>query len=242
MISLPQVPAGQRDRFPTTRWSLIGDVRSGNPEALAELCRMYWYPLYCYARRSCGNRDDALDLTQGFFEMLTARESLNLASEERGRLRTFLLASMKNFAVGQYRRGQAEKRGGNAPVIALDGLEAEERYALEPCDHLSPDRAFDRAWAKQMLESALAELGNAYRSAGKGEVFEALRDHLLDGGTESYSAAAQAMNASPAAVRYAAFKLRERFRDLLREAIMETAANADEAREEEAYLRRILSE
>ena len=227
--------------FATTHWSVVlaaGGSSSPNVrEALERLCRAYWFPLYCYARRLRPATEDAKDLTQSFFEMLLTRQSLKLASADRGKLRTFLLTALKYFSIQQHRRGQAQKRGSGAALVEFDALDAEQRYATEPRDELSPEREFDRAWARQLLASVLTRLGDAYRTAGKGEVFAALQDQLTGGGTEDYAAAGITLGLSPAAVRYAAFKLRERYREMLREAIQQTVTNEAEAAEELAHLR-----
>ena len=219
-------------------WSAQGD----DPEALAELCKAYWFPLYCYARRLGRDRDDASDLTQGFFEMLLSQRSLKHVDADRGKLRAFLLTSLKNFAAGEHRRGEALKRGGGTPVIMIDALTAEQRFALEPRDELSPEKEFDRAWARNLLSSVLEKLGKAYQEAGKGELFAALQDHLSGGDTESYAAAAESLGLSQAAVRYAAFKLRERYRAMLREAIQDTVTSEEEAAEEMSHLRCLFSD
>ncbi len=230
-------PNSSPDAFPKTRWSIVWSAQDDDPVAMAELCKAYWFPLYCYARRISRDQDEAKDLTQGFFEMLLSQQSLKGVDAERGKLRAFLLTALKNFAAGQHRRDRAQKRGGGVPVIMIDALSAEQRYALEPRDELSPELEFDRAWARHLLGSVLARLGDAYRDAGKGEVFTALQDHLTGGDTESYEAAAGSLGLSPAAVRYAAFKLRERYRALLREAIQETVTTEEEAAEEMSHLR-----
>jgi RNA polymerase sigma factor (sigma-70 family) len=237
-------PASQHspEVFPKTRWSMVWSAQGDDPAAIAELCKAYWFPLYCYARRITGNRDDANDLTQGFFEMLLTHQSLKSVSAERGKLRAFLLTALKNHAAGQHRRSVAQKRGGAMPVVMIDALSAEQRYALEPRDDLSPEKEFDRAWARHLLSSVLQQLGDAYREAGKGDVFAALQDHLTGGETESYAAAAEALGLSQAAVRYAAFKLRERYRTMLRETILNTVTTDEEAAEEMSYLRCLFSD
>ena len=233
--------AGPRGSFPQTRWSMVLSAQEDDPAALAELCRAYWFPLYCCARRLCQDTEEAQDLTQGFFEVLLSRQTLKTARADRGKLRSYLLSSLKNFAVEQHRRGQTQKRGGGAVTVAFDSLEAEQRYALEPRDELSPEREFDRAWARQLLAAVLARLGEAYRAAGKGEIFEVLQDQLTGGGTDSYGAAAERLGLSPAAVRFAAFKLRERYRSMLQEVIKETVTSDEEAAEELAHLREIFA-
>ncbi|MES2707961.1 MAG: hypothetical protein V4726_15315 [Verrucomicrobiota bacterium] len=225
--------------FPRTRWSLVLEAQEDDPAALAALCRAYWFPLYCYARRLGHGLEDAQDLTQGFFEMLLTRQALKQAREDRGKLRAFLLTSLKHFSAERHRHRQAGKRGGGKPVLEFDAMEAEQRYALEPRDELSPEREFDRAWARQLLASVLEKLGEAYRSAGKAEVFLALQDHLTGGGSEDYGRAAAALGLSPAGVRYAAFKLRERYRALLRAAIQQTVTTETEIGDELQHLRAI---
>lgn len=242
MTSDPHPLPAPPEAFPKTRWSMVWSAQGDDPAALAELCKAYWFPLYCYARRLGRDRDDASDLTQGFFEMLLSHRSLKHASAERGKLRAFLLTSLKNFAAGEHRRDGARKRGGGTPVIMIDALTAEQRFALEPRDELSPEKEFDRAWARNLLSSVLEKLGNAYREAGKGELFAALQDHLSGGDTESYGAAAESLGLSPAAVRYAAFKLRERYRAMLREAIQDTVTSEEEAAEEMSHLRCLFSD
>ena len=238
---LPDSADSPRGSFPQTRWSMVLHAQENDPAALAELCRTYWYPLYCYARRLTAAPADAEDLTQGFFATLLSRQGLKTASAERGRLRSFLLSGIRNHSVELHRRDIAQKRGGGAAVIAFDALEAEQRYALEPRDETSPEREFDRAWARQLLAAVLARLGEAYRVAGKGEVFDALQDQLTGGGTDSYAAAMERLGLSQGAVRFAAFKLRERYREMLREAIQQTVTSDAEAAEELAHLRELFA-
>ena len=233
----PEPAAPRRPEFPQTRWSMVLSAQEDDPAALARICESYWYPLYCCARRLKPDPADAEDLTQSFFEMLLTRNALKTVRADRGKLRSFLLSALQNFSIEQHRRGQTKKRGGGRVAVEFDAMEAAQRYALEPRDELSPEREFDRAWARQLLSVVLAKLGEAYRAAGKGDVFEALHGHLTGGGTENYAAAAEKLNVSPPAVRFAAFKLRERYRDMLREAIQETVSSEEEAAEELAHLR-----
>jgi RNA polymerase sigma-70 factor (ECF subfamily) len=215
------------------------EAQEDDPAALAELCRSYWFPLYCYARRLCPDLEDAKDLTQGFFEMLLTRQGFKTVRADRGKLRSFLLTSLKYFHLDQHRKRSTQKRGGGVPVAEYDAMEAERRFALEPRDEDSPELLFDRAWARQLLAGVLAKLGEAYRAAGKGGLFASLQDQLTGGGTESYAATGEALGLSASAVRFAAFKLRERYRELLREAIRETVSSEREIEEELAHLRAV---
>lgn len=225
--------------FPQTHWSLVLHAQADDPAALAELCRSYWYPIYCCARRLTASPADAEDLTQGFFAMLLSRESLRTASHQAGRLRSFLITALQRYAVEQYRRDSAQKRGGGRAQVEFDALDAAQRYALEPRDDLSPEREFDRAWARQLLAGVLAKLGESYHAAGKGSVFDALQGHLTGGDTEDYAAAAEKLGLSAGGVRFAAFKLRERYREMLRAAIQETVTTPEEVEEELAHLREL---
>jgi RNA polymerase sigma-70 factor (ECF subfamily) len=230
-----QAPA--RSGFPQTRWSVVLSAQADDPAALAELCRTYWYPLYCCARRLTASPDDAEDLTQGFFATLLGRQGFKTVVAERGKLRSFLLGGLKNYATEQYRRETRQKRGGGCVIIAFDALEAEQRYSLEPRDVASPEREFDRAWARQLLATVLAKLAESYRAAGKGAVFDALSGQLTAGDSADYAAAEKTLGISAGAVRFAAFKLRERYREMLRAAIQETVTSAEEVEEELAHLR-----
>jgi RNA polymerase sigma-70 factor (ECF subfamily) len=229
------------DRFPKTPWTVVGYAQSDNPAAMEEICRTYWLPLYGYARRIARRGEDPGDLTQGFFEMLLTRQSLKMASATRGKLRAFLLISLKNFATDQHRRDETLKRGGAQPVVEIDALSG-DLPSPELWNDLTPEREFDRTWARELLRSVLAKLGDAYRQAGKGEVFVALQDHLTCGETGDYASASESLGLSPAAIRYAAFKLRERYRSMLREAILQTVSCEDEVAEEMAYLKGLFTD
>ena len=158
-------------RFATTRWSMV--VEAGRPsspeaaEALATLCGIYWFPLYVYVRRQGHSADDAQDLTQEFFVRLLEKQTLQVADRERGRFRSFLLSSMKNFLAKQWRRGAAQKRGGGRPVISLDFDDGENRYRLEPSHDTTPDKIFERQWALTLLEQSLTKLRAEFDATGK---------------------------------------------------------------------------
>ena len=220
------------------------DAQEADPQALADLCQSYWFPLYCYARRLRNTPDDAEDLTQAFFERLLSRGGFGKADAARGKLRTFLLRSLHNFANEEWRRGQRQKRGGDVPHVAIDGLKAEQRIALEPSESVTPEVEFDRAWARQLLEQVLAKLEAAYRDAGKGGLFDALHDQLAPGGAtgKPYAQIAEELGVSEPSVRFGAFKLRQRYREMLKEAVAETVTSEAEAAEELRHLRSVFGE
>ena len=165
-------PAIMARMFATTRWSLIAAARDpAAPEArraLAELCRLYWYPVYTYVRRRGHDHHQAEDLTQGFFARVLDKHDLGAADAGRGRFRSFLLTACQHFLANEHDRATAAKRGGGRADLSLDVAAAGDRYAGEPVDVDTPERAFDRRWALDLIGRALAELRAEYAAAGRG--------------------------------------------------------------------------
>lgn len=219
------------------------EAQGDSAEALAQFCGTYWFPLYTFARRMNLGVADAEDLTQSFFERLLSRDLLGQARRDRGRLRSFLLHAFKNFATEEWRRKGAQKRGGGRPVVAIDALSAEERYALEPHDRATPEVEYERAWARELLRQAVDRLGRDYDAAGNGAVFRALRDQLTEGALgRGYLEIATTLGVSESAARFAAFKLRQRFRGVLREIVAETVAAEDEIDDELSRFRALFGD
>ena len=210
--------------------------RSSSPkaaEALAALCEIYWFPLYAYVRRQGTSADDAQDLTQAFFVCLLDKQTLQFADRERGRFRSFLLASLKNFLAKQWRRGAAQKRGGGRPVISLDFEDGENRYRLEPSHDATPERIFERQWALTLLEQALTKLRVEFDATGKVELFDCLKTFL--GGEKStvpYRKLGDELEMSEGAVKVAIHRMRRRYRVLLREEIQQTIGATEDVDEE----------
>ena len=216
-----------RDGFATTRWTVVfeaGDqagARGGM--AMEELCRTYWYPLYAYVRRRGHSREDAEDLTQAFFARLCTGNDLSGLSPERGRFRAFLLAALKHFLANEWDKSQRLKRGGGTTHVPLDCGNAETRYLVEPADHLSPDRLYDRAWAVTLLERVVARLETLHAD---NPAFPHLKPCLmLDSNLIDHAAAAAALAMSEGAVRVASHRLRRQYRELLRAEIAITLAD-----------------
>jgi RNA polymerase sigma factor (sigma-70 family) len=215
--------------FTTTHWSVVLQAgRSDSPEArqaLEHLCRSYWYPLYAHVRQQPRSVEDAQDITQEFFLRLLSHDYLKLANPEIGRFRTFLLTSLQRFIVNEWHRASAAKRGGGAPVVALDADEAEHRFRAESADDLAPDRIFQKRWAVALLEEVLHRLGAECAAAGKTALFEALRPQILgDSAAEGQAALAARLGMTDGAVRVAVHRLRERYRQLLRDEVERTVA------------------
>ena len=175
-------PAEGTSSFHTTRWTVVikaaQNQTQGGHSALAELCRLYWYPLYMFARRRGHSPDDAQDLTQGFFLHLLEQRALAGVDRLKGKFRSFLLASFQNHLSDAGDRARRLKRRADKEFVQLDAEEAEERYRLEPVEFLTAEKIFDALWAMTVLGEALKQLRQEYATAGKTSAFEALKAFL----------------------------------------------------------------
>lgn len=214
--------------FPCTQWSVVlqagGQSGSEARAALEVLCRLYWYPLYAFIRRQGRSHHEAEDCTQEFLARLLAHAGVAHARPERGRFRTFLLTSLRNFLTNDWKRTQADKRGGGRPPLSLDLERAEQRYIHEPIDPgLSPEQAFDRTWALDLLERATASLRDDYARSGRGPLFAALVPLLwVNSSAESSATHAARLGLSASAFGVALHRLRRRFGERLRSLVAET--------------------
>ncbi len=221
--------------FNPTRWSLIATLRCGEAPrvraALETLCGAYWYPLYAYARRSGQPPEDAADLTQSFFAFLLEKEVFAQADPERGKLRTFLLTAMQRFLRDDWRKQLRLKRGGGHVPLSINEPLAEERYARELTEHVTPEALYHRRWALTLLERTLLDLQADYVRRGRAALFEILKPSLTD---EQDAASAAGLGAQlgmePGAVRVAITRLRQRYRARL---LAEVAASMDARTEAE---------
>jgi RNA polymerase sigma-70 factor (ECF subfamily) len=224
-------------RFATTRWSIIAAAQDpASPqaqEALAILCRTYWYPLYAYIRRHSHSPDAAQDLTQGFFATLLEQHTLGVVDRTRGKFRSFLLTACKHYLAHERGKAQAQKRGGGRKFLSLDFHDAEDRYQTEPAHTLTPDKLFARRWALAMLDQVLSRLRQEFSEKGKGPLFERLRVCLLgEKNALPHGEVARELNMTEGAVKAAAHRLRQRFRELVREEIAQTVDSPQEIEEE----------
>jgi len=230
--------------FATTHWSVVLTAQGESPaaeEALEKICRIYWWPLYGFVRRQGYTPEEAQDLTQGFFALLLERRDLDAVRREKGRLRSYLLASLKNFLGKAHRRAMTVKRGEGRPLVPLEELLARERADLEPADTLSADRIYERRWALTLLEQVLARLGEEYRLAGRARLFEQLKQALADEpGRPSQAKIAQELSMTENAVKQAFHRLRQRYRILLCEEIAQTVAMPGDVEDELRYFISIL--
>jgi RNA polymerase sigma-70 factor (ECF subfamily) len=229
--------AGHGERFASTQWSVVVLARDPTtPEAraaLASLCRAYWYPLYAYVRRQVPSAERAEELTQEFFTRLLERDGLAGVDRAKGKFRAFLLACCKHFLANERDRERALKRGGGQTIVSLDFPSAVERYRHEPADSLTPEKLFQRRWALTLLDAVLDQLRREYHDAGKGALFERLKGALVgDHAAQPYGEIASALAMTEAAVKKAAQRLRQRYREVLCEQIAATV-DGPEAVEEE---------
>jgi RNA polymerase sigma factor (sigma-70 family) len=230
--------------FTTTQWSVVLNAQGESPsaqEALEKLCRTYWWPLYGFVRRQGYSPEVAQDLTQGFFAMLLERRDFDAVRREKGRLRSYLLASLKNYVAKTHRREMAVKRGEGKPLVPLQELMARERADLEPADKLSADRIYERRWALTLLEQVLARLETEYRAEGSSKLFEQLKELLSDEPARpSQAQIARELGMTENAVKQALHRLRQRYRLLLREEIAQTVAVPGDVEDELRYFISIL--
>ncbi len=232
--------------FATTHWSVVlAAAEQQTPEgttALEQLCRAYWYPLYAYVRREGHSPEDAQDLTQGFFAQLLARHSLDNVAPEKGRFRSFLLAAMRHFLSVERERARAIKRGGHAQLLSLDAQEAETRYRLEPVDRLDAEKIYEHRWATTLLEKAVIRLREEFAAAGKTKLFEQLRGFAAGDREVTCGEVAAELGMSESAVKSAVHRLRERYRELVRQEIAHTVADPAEIDSEIRHLKTLLSQ
>jgi RNA polymerase sigma factor (sigma-70 family) len=231
-------------RFPTTRWTLV--IAAGDPQrrdarsALISLCENYWYPLYAWVRRRGYPADQAQDLTQQFFVRVLEGRYLDRANPEKGRFRSFLLASLKFFVADEQDRQRALKRGGGA-VLPLEFSSAEERYQREPGHDETPEHIFERRWALSVLDRVMERLRNEFVQHGRPEHFDWLKVFLLGQSDAPYAALAREMNTSEGALKVAVHRLRKRYRELFRQEIADTVADPAEVESELRFLVDVLS-
>ena len=230
---------GARD-LRTTHWSVVlaaADQQGpGAPEALEQLCRTYWYPLYAFLRRSGHGPEDAQDLTQGFFAHLLSRETrLQGVHPARGKFRSFLLACLTNYLHNERDKADREKRGGGSPHLSIDAAMAEEQYRLLPVEETDPAKIAMRAWANTLIQHVMQTLREQCARDGKGGQFERLKEFLA-GEIErgDYARVAESLQMNEGAVRVAVHRLRAEYRQLL---LREIARHVADPAEVEAEVR-----
>ena len=238
----PGEDAGQGEvaPFTTTHWSVVLEAQGDSPaarEALERLCRTYWRPIYSFVRRQGIGPDEAEDLTQGFFALLLERKDLNTVRKEKGRLRSYLIVSLKNFLADESRHAMAIKRGKGRRLIPLEGLSVDERIQLEPPDLVTAEQIYEYRWASTLLEHVLSRLKDEYQAAGNAALFNSLKQLLPDEpGAPSQADIAAQLGMTENAVRQAFHRFRRRYQLLLREEIAHTVATPRDIEDELRHL------
>jgi RNA polymerase sigma-70 factor (ECF subfamily) len=232
--------------FATTHWSVIAAAGEGASEAshhaLEKLCAVYWYPIYVYVRRRGYGPEDAQDLTQEFFAQLIAKEHLRLADSNKGKFRSFLLATLNFFLAREWSRAHRQKRGGHYKFVSLDEHMPEELYEFEPPHNDSPEKNFQRQWALTVLKQAMDALERECAETGKSALFREVKP-VLSGEPEgvSYATLGHRLSMTESALRVAIHRLRHRYGELLRAEVSRTLEPNGEVEEELRHLAYALS-
>jgi RNA polymerase sigma factor (sigma-70 family) len=228
--------------FTTTHWSIVLEAQGETPaaqKALEILCRTYWRPLYGFVRRHGLGREEAQDLVQEFFARLLAHRNLDAVRREKGRLRSYLLVSLKRFLASEQHRASGVKRYESGPHIPLDELLESEAADFELTETWSADRLYERHWALAVLEQVLGRLESEYREAGNVVLFDRLKEFLVgEPGLRTQAEIATELGMTENAVKQAFHRFRQRYRLLLREEIAHTVAQAGDV---EGELRHLVS-
>ena len=224
--------------FTTTHWSVVLEAQGESPaaqQALERLCRTYWRPIYGFVRRQGTHPEEAKDLTQGFFALILERKDFQSVRQEKGRLRSFLLASLKHFMANERRDAATIKRGGGRTLIPLDGIEDSTEFNRS--DMLSADLLYDRRWAFTVLERVFARLREESQRSANGPLLERLNTLLSDEPDRpSQAEIAREFGMTENAVKQAFHRLRQRYRQLLREEVAHTVATPAEIEDELRHL------
>jgi RNA polymerase sigma factor (sigma-70 family) len=224
-------------KFALTRWSVVLAAGSNDStharDALENLCRTYWHPIYAFVRRQGHSPPDAQDLTQEFFARFLAKNYVGAADRSKGRFRSFLLASLKHFLANEWDKAGAQKRGSHPVLIPINARSAETSYGLEPAENITAEKIFERRWALTLLEQVLSRLREEYTRDGKARLFEELKSTLTgERRSVPYAEIGPRLDMSEGAVKVAVHRLRQRYRELLREEIAHTVSGPEEVEEE----------
>jgi RNA polymerase sigma factor (sigma-70 family) len=234
-------------QFRTTCWSMVYRAGADAPSAeerqraLEELCRAYWYPLYAYVRRHGHSPEDAQDVTQDFFSCLLENNALAEVHENKGRFRSFLLASFKNLLANEWKHSHRQKRGGGKVHFSLEHELAEGRYHQELLDPADPEKLYERQWVDTLLKRAIDRLRDEWESKDGARCFEDLKPFLVDKESVSFATVAARAGVTEASLKWAVHKLRGRYRELVREEIAHTVSSPDEVDDELRHLFSVLA-
>lgn len=234
-------------QFSTTRWSVVllagQEVSPDSAAALEKLCRAYWLPICVFARRKGRNEEDAKDMTQQFFARLLERKDFHGLDPARGKFRAFLLAAFTHFLANEYDRANALKRGGGQTIISLDQIPADKLGDILPAEEFSPGKLYDLRWAKTILETAFGQLEREMIEADKQAAFGALKCFLTANATPGeYAQIAEKLGVEASSLPMQVHRLRQRYREFVREEVAQTVSGPVELEEEMRHLFAVLNE
>lgn len=211
--------------------------------ALEKLCGAYWQPIFLFARRKGWGEEDAKDLTQQFFTRLLERNDFSGLNPARGKFRTFLLAAFTHFLTNEYDRVSALKRGGGQKIFSLEEFSSAELGDAAATARFSPALLFDQRWAKSIVQAALQHLKREMSTAGKEIQFDALKAYLTaTAGEGDYATAAKKLGVEVSSVPVLVHRMRQRYRELVREEVAQTVTSPVELEEEMRYLFEVLNQ
>jgi len=247
MISVDDEVSRFAGQFSTTRWSVVllagQETSPESAAALEKLCRAYWQPICGFARRRGWSEEDAKDLTQQFFARLLARNDFQGLDPRQGKFRTFLLAAFTHFLANEYDRVNALKRGGGRVIISLDEFSSDELGGLPSADGVSSVNLFDLGWAQAILTAALRQLKEGMVKADKKNQFEALNPFLTaNAEAGEYAVAAEKLGVDVSSVPVLVHRLRQRYRELVRQEVAQTVSSPVELEEEMRHLFAVLNQ
>ena len=230
-------PAHSGAHFPSTLWSVVRSAGEESHPALEKLCAAYWPPLYAYVRRRGYPPQDAQDLTQEFFARLLEDHSLTGVDKDKGRFRSFLLASIKHLLTNEWKRATRQKRGGGQLHFSIEAQLAEGYTERGLQIHLDPEKLYEKRWAETLLQRVLDRLRQEWDQEGGANRFEDLKVFLVEPkGTTTIAEAAARCGISEPSLKWAVHNLRRRYRELVREEVSQTVENASEVEAEIRYL------
>lgn len=228
-------------KLPTTRWTVV--IHAGQhataerDKALAELCAMYWTPVYGFIRAMGRRPEDARDLTQGFFTTrLLDKNDIAAADPTRGRFRNWLLTAVKSYLANDLARARAKRRDPGTELVSIDTAEVEGACPIQIGDDTTPERVFERRWAMVLLGKALQKLEESYKKRGDEKLFAKMIPLLTGMGAESHKAIAEELGMREETFNVALSRCRSRFQERIREEIAETVVHQDEIEDELRHL------
>lgn len=241
MVETQHDANGESLPFPVTPWSRVLLLNHVDPDrsrdALADLCRAYWQPLYIYLLRRGHNEHDAKDFTQGFFECVISGDSLLNLSRDKGKFRAFLLACLNHFVSNERQKDRAKKRGGERAILSLEELPGWQDLSTSCSGSATAEMLYDRAWALALVNNTLARLGSEFQRVGKAAQFDMLRTFLPGASPAgTYEEAAASLGMTRGAFDVALHRFKQRFGKLLRDAVSQTVADETQVDEELQYL------